>query len=322
MRVFVTGATGLVGFAVVQELIAAGHLVTGLARSEGSATRLTAIGAKVLRGDIEDLEVLRAGAAAADGVIHTAFYHEVTHMRLSTRLRVFLGGLPTGIVMRFLGAALAADRRAIETMGEALMGEDRALVATFGTLSLTPGRLGTEDQAFDPQSLGAPRGATEATLERLASKGVRTSVIRLAPVVHGQNDRNGFIPMLIRTARKKGESAYLGDGLNRWPAAHKLDVARLYRLALELGLAGGVYHGVAEEGIAFRKIAQAIGTRLSLPTTAKPLAEAQKQFGFLGQFIAVDNPTSSRLTQERLGWRPTHAGLLADLDEAGYFKAR
>lgn len=319
MRVFVTGATGLVGFAVVKELIGAGHQVTGLARSDASAKKLTDAGAKVLRGDIEDLEVLRAGAAAADGVVHTAFYHEITHMRLGTRLRVMLGGSPSGIFGRFLKAALDADRRALETMGRALRGADRALVATFGTLSMKAGALATEDDAADPNSVGAARGATEATLRALAAEGVRTSAIRLAPVVHGEGDRNGFVPFLTKLASKKGESGYAGDGSNRWPSVHKLDAARLYRLALEKGTGGLAYHAVAEEGIPFREIAAAIGEGLKVPVVSKTPAEAAKHFSFLGTFVPVDNPVSSQLTQERLGWRPTHPGLLQDLATT-YFK--
>ena len=321
MRVFVTGATGFVGFAVVNELVRAGHQVTGLARSDASAKKLSDVGAQVLRGDIEDLDVLRRGAEAADGVIHTAFYHEITHMRLGTRLRVMLGGSPGGIVTRFLSAALAADRRALEAMGQSLRGVDRPLVATFGTLAMEPGVTATEDEAIDRTSAGAARGGTEETMRMLAAKGVRTSVIRLPPVVHGEGDRNGFIPQLIKTARKAGVSAYVGDGLNRWPSVHKLDAARLFRLALEAGPAGAAYHAVAEEGIPFRQIAEAIGERLNLPVASKAPTEAAKHFGFLSPFIPVDNPASSKLTRERLGWLPTHPGLIADLDRAGYFKS-
>jgi nucleoside-diphosphate-sugar epimerase len=320
MRVFVTGATGFLGFAIVKELIGSGHEVTGLARSDASAKKLTDAGAQVLRGDIEDLDILRQGAAAADGVIHTAFYHEITHMRLGTRLRVLLGGSPSGIVTRFLAAAIQADKSALETLGRSLSGADRPLVATFATIAMTAGKVATEDNAYDPKSAGAVRGSTENTMRMLASQGVRTSIIRLPPVVHGEGDRNGFIPFLIKNARKKGESAYLGEGSNRWPAVHKLDAARLFRLALESGPAGAAYHGVAEEGIPFRQIAEAIGKRLNVPVVSKSPADAAKQFGFLSPFIPVDNPTSSKLTIERLGWSPVQPGLFADLDRAGYFK--
>lgn len=320
MRVFVTGATGFLGFAIVKELIGVGHEVTGLARSDASAKKLSDAGARVLRGDIEDLDILRQGAAASEGVIHTAFYHEITHLPLGRRLRVLLGGSPTGIVTRFLKAAVGADRRALETLGKSLRGADRPLVAPFGTLAMTPGSVATEDRAYDPESAGAARGSTENTMRMLASQGVRTSIIRLPPVVHGESDRNGLVPQLIKIARKKGESAYVGDGSNRWPAVHKLDAARLFRLALEKGPAGTAYHGVAEEGIPFREIAEAIGQQLKVPAVSKSVAEAAKQFSFLSAFVPVDNPTSSALTQQRLGWAPTQPNLISDLQGNGYFQ--
>lgn len=320
MRVFVTGATGFIGFAIVKELISAGHQVTGLARSEASGRKLTAAGARVQVGSVEDLDCLRRAAAAADGAIHTAFYHKISHMPLGTRLRVLLGGAPGGIVRRFMAAAVATDRNALKTIGQALSGTDRPLVASFGTLSMKPGRLATEDESYNPNFIGAPRARTEDTLQELASRGIRTSAIRLAPIVHGAGDQ-GIAPRLIQIARKKKESGYVGDGLNRWPSVHRLDAARLFRLALENGPAGGTYHGVAEEGIPFRDIAGLIGRRLKVPTASKTPAEAAKQFSFLSLFVGIDNPTSSRLTQERLGWHPTQIGLLEDLDQADYFKA-
>lgn len=319
MRVFVTGATGFIGFAIVKELISAGHQVTGLARSEASGRKLTAAGARVQVGSVEDLDCLRRAAAAADGAIHTAFYHKISHMPLGTRLGVLLGGAPGGIVRRFMAAAVATDRNALKTIGQALSGTDRPLVASFGTLSMKPGRLATEDESYNPNFIGAPRARTEDTLQELAARGIRTSAIRLAPIVHGAGDQ-GIAPRLIQVARKKKESGYVGDGLNRWPSVHRLDAARLFRLALENGPAGGTYHGVAEEGIPFRDIAGLIGRRLNVPTASKTPAEAAKQFSFLSLFVGIDNPTSSRLTQERLGWHPTQIGLLEDLDQAGYFK--
>ena len=320
MRVFVTGATGFVGFAVVKDLIAAGHQVTGLARSDASAEKLQEAGAKVLRGDIENLDVLRQGARNADGVIHTAFYHEITHLPLGTRLRVILGGLPTGIGTRFLSAAVEADKRALETFGEVLRGSDRPLVGTFGTMGMTPAVLATEDQQFDPRSAGAVRASTEKVMRSLASQRVRTTIVRLPPVVHGEGDRNGFMPFLIKTAKKKGESAYLGSGGNRWPAVHHVDAAHVFRLALEKGEAGAAYHAVAEEGIPFRTIAAMIGNGLRLPIVSKALSEAEKQFSFLSSFVPVDNPSSSALTRERLGWNPTKPQLAEDLQLAGYLK--
>lgn len=320
MRVFVTGATGFIGSAVVQELLGAGHEVTGLARSEAAAKKLTAAGALVHRGSVEDLESLKRGAAAADGVIHTAFYHQITHIPVSTRLRVFLGGSPGGIVERFLAATVDADRRAIETLGKALAGPDRPLVAAFGTLGLKAGKLAMEDDAYDPSSVGGPRAKTEETMLELASQGVRTSIIRLPPLVHGLGDLAGFAPRLYGVARKTGRSAYIGDGTNRWPAVHRLDAARLFRLALENGVAGSKYHAVADEGVPFRLIAEVFGRRLNVPAASKTPKEAAKLFSWLAPFLPVDNPVSSMLTQERLGWHPTQPALLADLETESYFQ--
>jgi nucleoside-diphosphate-sugar epimerase len=320
MRVFVTGATGFIGSAVVQELLGSGHQVTGLARSEASAKKLTTAGAQVHRGSMEDLESLRRGASAADGAIHTAFFHEITHMSLGTRLRAIFGGRPSGIVLRFVAVAVEADRRVIETLGQAFLGSDRPLVATFGTMAMKPGHLATEDEAYDPDAVGGPRGASEDTMLMLASRGVRTSVIRLPPLVHGDGDYGGFAPRLIKITQKKESAAYVGDGLNRWPAVHRLDAARLFRLAMEQGVAGSHYHGVADEGVPFREITEVIGRRLIVPVVSKSAEEAAKLFSWLAPFMPVDNPASSELTQERLGWTPTHPGLIADLNEGHYFE--
>ena len=318
MRVFVTGATGFIGSAVVRELLDAGHQVTGLARSSRSAESLVAAGAQVVRGNIEDLETLRRAASEADGAIHTAFYHALGSMPLATRLKVLLGGNPGGIVSRFLAAAAGADRRAIETLGRALEGRGGPLLAAFGTLGQRAGQLATEEEAPDPASPGAPRGETERMIRELASRGVRAMAIRLPPVVHGPGDR-GFAPMLFKTARKKGSSAYAGDGLNRWPSVHRLDAARLFRLALERGAAGASYHAIAEEGLPFRQIAAAIGRQAGVPAVSVPASEAARRFSFLASFVPIDNPTSSRLTRERLGWAPSETDLLSDLDRPGYF---
>jgi nucleoside-diphosphate-sugar epimerase len=322
MRVFVTGATGFIGFSIVKELIAAGHQVTGLARSEAAGRKLIDAGAKVHLGSIEDLDCLRDAAAKADGAIHTAFYHRLSHIPFGKRLRVLLGGAPRSIVLRFVETAVMADRHALETIGQSLAGSDRTLVATFGTLAMKQGHPAVEDDTYDPTFIGAPRARTEDTLQELASRGIRTSAIRLPPIVHGEGDHHGFASRLIGIARKKKESAYIGDGLNRWPSVHRLDAARLFRLALEHGPAGGTYHGVAEEGIPFREIAELIGRRLNVPVVSKPARAASKQFSFLAPFIPMDNPASSKLTQERLGWKPTQPGLLTDLNQAGYFSER
>lgn len=319
MRVFVTGATGFIGFPIVKELIAAGHQVTGLARSEASGKKLVEAGARVQVGTVDDLEGLRRAASAADGAIHTAFYHQLAHVPLGTRFGIFLGGAPSGIVMRFMRAAAATDRRAIETIAASL-GKGSPLVATFGTLSMKPGQLATEDETYDhaPRVFGAIRAKNEDVLKEWAARGLRTSAIRLPPIVHGPT-AYGLASLLIPMARKKKESAYVDDGTNRWPSVHHLDAAHLFRLAFENGPAGGTYHAVDEEGIPFREIAEVIGRRLNVPVVSKSAEEVKKQFGFVGPAVPIDNPTSSKLTRERLGWKPTHMGLLADLEQTDFF---
>ncbi len=296
MRVFVTGATGFIGSAVVQELIRAGHKVLGLARSDAAATSLAATGAEVHRGALDDLDGLRRAAAATDGVIHTAFIHDFANF----------------------SAAADTDRRAIETIGDALAGSNRPFVVTAGTAALATGRLATENDAIDAGSHVVPR-VSEQTALALASRGVRVSVVRLPPSVHGDGD-HGFVPALIGIAREKRVSAYVGDGLNRWPAVHRLDAAQLFRLALEKVPAGSRLHGVAEEGVPMRDIAGVIGKRLSLPVAARSSDEAAAHFGWFARFVAIDNPSSSALTRQWLGWRPTQPGLIADLDRPPYFE--
>jgi nucleoside-diphosphate-sugar epimerase len=326
MRVFVTGATGFIGSAVTEELMRAGHSVTALARSEAAAKALSAKGVQPRPGSLDDMESLQSAASAADGVIHLAFMHGLSQVPFMQRLRIFFGGLPTGIVSRFLAVSAESDRRAIDTMGAALKGSARPLVTTFGTIGLShvgfrAGKPATEDDEPDPLSPGIARAKTEEKVVAWASLGVRATMVRLAPTVHGDGD-TGFVPLLIKIARKKGNSAYVGDGRNRWPAVHRRDAARLFRLALEKGIAGARYHGVAEEGIAFRSIAEMIGRQLNIPASSLSTKKAAKQFSFLAGVAATDNPSSSKRTREQLGWEPTGPGLLADLNGPSYFGAR
>jgi nucleoside-diphosphate-sugar epimerase len=298
VRVFVTGATGFIGSAVVPELIDAGHEVVGLARSDTAAAALTAAGAVVHHGALDDLDSLHDGAAAADGVIHLAYNHDFSDFVANGRL----------------------DLRAVETLGAALEGTGKPLVVTSGTLMLTmiaPGRLGTEEVAADPGS-DAPRIASENAAMSMAGHGVRTSVVRLSPTVHGEGDK-GFVPRLINIAREKGVSAFVGEGSNRWPAVHRLDAARLFRLAVEAAPAGSILHGAGEEGVPFRDIAEVIGRQLKLPVVSIPAEEAGGHFGFLSAFVPLDNPTSSALTQKQLGWHPVQPALIPDLEEGHYF---
>ncbi|AQA10572.1 SDR family oxidoreductase [Streptomyces malaysiensis] len=300
MRIFVTGASGWIGSALVPELIDAGHQVIGLARSDSSAAALTAAGAEVVRGTLDNLDVLGTATAAADGVIHLAFKHDIA----------FTGD--------YQGAA-EADRRAVDTFADALAGTDRPFVLASGLVGLKSGQVSTERDM--PTVNGTPaslRSATATAALALASRGVRSSVVRLSPTCHGEGD-NGFMAHLVATARAKGVSGYLGDGDQRWPAVHRLDAARLFRLAVEKAPAGAVLHGVAEEGIALRDIAEVIGRHLDVPTASVAPEAAAEHFTWLSDFVALDSPASNALTRELLDWRPTHPGLLEDLDKGHYF---
>ncbi len=307
MRIFVTGASGWIGSNLVPELIGAGHQVVGLARSDASAAALAAAGAEVQRGTLDDLDVLRATAAESDGVIHLAFKHELA----------FSGD--------FEGAA-DADRRAVETFGEALAGSDRPFVIASGILGLAPGRVATERDGHDPDPARAGLGAGPRTrlasaevVLSLASRGVRSSVVRLPPTVHGDGD-HGFIATVVEIARDKGVSGYIADGSNRWPAAHVVDAAHLFRLAVEQAPAGTTLHAVADEGVPIRDVAEVIGRHLDLPTVSVAPEDAPVHFTWLASFLALDSPASSIQTRELLGWQPVHQGLIEDLEQGHYFR--
>jgi len=292
MQVFVTGASGWIGSAVVPELLGAGHQVLGLARSDSSAVAVTAVGAEVLRGDLDDLDTLRAGAASSDGVIHLAFIHDFSDFE----------------------ASIGADRRAIETMGAALEGSGKPLVIASGTPAV-PGRVATERDESASGSPAAARLANAKAALDMAPRGVRSSVVGLPRTVHGDGDRHGFIARMIGIARDSGVSGYVGDGSNRWPAVHVLDAAHLFRLAVEQAPAGSRLHAVGDEGVPIRDIAEVIGRHLNLPTASVPA----ENFGFLGHILAIDQPASSAQTRALLGWQPVQPGLIEDLDKGHYF---
>lgn len=293
MRVFVTGATGFIGSALLPILQQAGHQVLGLARSEEAAQTLAKAGLEVHRGSLDDLESLRRGAAAAEGVIHLGFVHDFS---------------------RFAAAA-ETDKRAIEALGDALAGTNRPLVTTSGVMGLNaPGRLATEHDTHLPVS---PR-VTDAVTQAQVAKGVRASVVRLAPLVH-DSSYCGFVDMFIQAARQKGTAVYVGEGQNRWAAVHRLDTAQLFRLVLERGVAGGTYHGVADEGLPMRELMTRISHGLRLPVASKSPEEAADYLGVIAPFISIDGPASSALTQQQLGWQPSQPGILADLAQGQYF---
>jgi nucleoside-diphosphate-sugar epimerase len=294
MLVFVTGATGWVGSAVVKELITAGHQVLGLTRSDSGVEALRAAGAEIHRGSLADLDSLASGAAQSDAVIHTAFNHDFTKF----------------------AANCAEDQRAIEAIGAVLEGSERPLLISSGVALLAPGRIATEEDA-PPIPSPFPRKSEEATTA-LVKRGVRAAAVRLAPSVHGHGD-HGFVPILIGIAREKGVSAYIGEGRNRWPAVHRLDAARVYRLALERGAGARCFHAVAEEGVSFKEIAEVIGRRLNIPVVSKSTEEAAQHFGWFAMFAGIDAPTSSARTRAELGWTPEQPELIADMDHPAYF---
>lgn len=298
MRVFVTGATGFIGSAIVSDLLGAGHQVLGLARSDAAAEVVTASGAEVHRGSLEDLDSLRAGASAADAVIHTAFNNVSATTDVASSLRTNL--------------------RAIVALGEAIGGSDPSLVFASGTAGVRPGRLVTEDDVPNAESVSLFGEAESAALS-LAEHGVRVGAMRLSITVHGDTDKRGFVPTLVGIARDKGVSAYVDGGANRWPAVHVRDAATLFRLAAESTPGGVRLHAVHEEGVAMRDIAEAIGRGLNVPARSIPAAEAEGHFGWFAPFVALDGPASSELTRKRFDWHPDHPGLIADIDAGHYF---
>lgn len=295
MRVFVTGATGWVGSAVIEELRAAGHDVVGLARSDHAAAALHATGVSVHRGSLEDTESLRTGASSADAVVHAAFNDDYSRFA------------ENGVV----------EQRAIEALGEALAGSGKTLVVTSGVALITPGRVVTEDDTRDA-SVPFPRDP-ETAATAVAKRGVRVSVVRLSPCVHGAGETHGFLPHIITAAREHGVSAYVGEGNNRWAGVHRRDAARLFRLALERSAEHAVYHAVAEEGVRFRDIAQVVGRRLDIPVASKTGPEVDAHFGDFGMFLQIDAPASNAKTRAALGWEPKEPSILAELEGAAYF---
>ncbi len=294
MKIFVTGATGFIGSAIVQELIGAGHQVVGLARSDAAAQSLIAAGAQVHRGGLEDLESLKSGASESDGVIHTGFIHDFSRFQ----------------------EVCETDRRAIEALGSALIGSGRPLIVTSGVALLASDKLTIEE---DVSTSPFPRIASEQAADAVAAKGVRVAVVRLSPSVHGAGE-HGFVPILINTAREKGVAAYIEDGLNHWPAIHRLDAAKLYRLAIEYQFTAGTrFHGVAEEGITVKDIAEVIGKRLNVPVTSISAEEAANHYGWFAHFAGVNIRSSSKITRESLGWQPTQLRLIEDVDNDYYF---
>ena len=324
MRVFITGGTGFIGPALARDLMAHGHEVVGLARSDASAQALRAIGVRPHRGSLKNPESLRSAAREADGVIHLAYTFSPGDLPKGRLLGAVLGGPPWRVVLRMMKAITATNNASLDALGAALQGTGRPLVTAFATMGVAGAagdhalRIATETDPPNPASPGYVRSVSEAVVQRWARRGVRASIVRLAPSVHGPGDK-GLVPQLGDAARKHREVLYVGDGANRWSGVHRDDAVTLFRLALEHGVAGGVYHGVGEAGLTYRNIAETVSRRLGLPARSGTQAEAHRQLGFVAPFIAVDNPVDSEHTRQQLGWQALGPTLSEDLDGPAYF---
>ncbi len=320
MRVLVTGASGFIGSAIVQELLANGHEVKGLVRSSEAAAALRQQGVEAIQGSIENTAVLRQAGRQVDGVVHTAFFHSFAHAGWRAKLRIMLGGSFKHAPVRFMKAAVETDQHVIKTMGELLSSSGGSLVIAMPTMTMTAERQALEADAADIHSVGGPRAASEYTALAMAERGVHTSIVRLPPIVYGEGDRGGLLPSLIQSARKAGKSAYIHDGSNRWASVHRLDAARVFRLALEKGKGASRFHAVANEGMAFREIAGYIGEGLQVPTQSLNAEQASAHFSWLSSFAATDNPVSANATMQGLNWRPEQATLQEEWAKGYYIQ--
>lgn len=321
MRVLVTGASGFIGSAIVQELLANGHEVKGLVRSPDAMVTLQRQGIEVVQGSIENTALLRQAAQQVDGVVHTAFFHTFAHAGWRTKLRIMLGGRFRYAAVRFMKAAVQTDQQAIETMGKVVSSSGGSLIIAMPTMTMTAQQLALEDHPADQHSVGGMRAVSEQTALAMAQHGIAASVVRLPPIVYGEGDRGGLLPALIQRAQKAGRSAYIGDGKNRWASIHRLDAARVFRFALEKSTGASCFHAVANEGVPFHKIAGYIGESLQLPTESLNIEQAEAYFNWLSPFAATDNPVSAAATMQRLGWQPEQCSLQDEWAKGYYIQS-